>query len=559
MGNNRKELLARIEAARQADDTGNAEILAREMAASFPHDVRGHRLLGKLLLKQERAAEAREQIDGALQHFENDRMLLGMRVDAQKKLRDMPGAIATALVLHGLEANGASYARLISLHLADKRIDEAAAFAREGVERFPDDPAVMAAASRAAGDAGDHELALRRAVDARRLDEQASGGHLAEARALCDLGRFAEGLDVARAGLERFPTHVGLLQIAFRSAAGAQDDEQALSFAERRVALTPHVENAYVDLVRAAVRLDRLELARKHADRALERFPASRTLPSLRWVISESESDPGARTWADRPSRASLGQSVSYIFSIPFNINRFTLRVDLSDPLTGRLSRPWIAYRIRLFMNYTCKSLINQTNQNFHALLLCDGASLDIVRDEISKYYALPRNIEIIDGDAHEARLAELMDGSEFYCQTKLDSDNMYHKHYVDYLHHHVPEPETKFLAFTKGYTFDANGGAIALYRATREYFYARVGRVEDWADDSKVAQPLGQTERAATIPHELIHEPAMLMITCHDTNVSNRLTLVHPTRTIFRHRTLETIWKDFTGDPEIHTLQGQD
>lgn len=112
------------------------------------------------------------------------------------------------------------------------------------------------------------------------------------------------------------------------------------------------------------------------------------------------------------------------------------------------------------------------------------------------------------------------------------------------------------FLAFTKGYAFDANGGAIALYRATREYFYARVGRVEDWAADSKVAQPLGLTERAATIPHDLIHEPAMFMITCHDTNVSNRVTLVHPTRTIFRPETLETIWKDFTGDRKIYTLR---
>jgi hypothetical protein len=182
-----------------------------------------------------------------------------------------------------------------------------------------------------------------------------------------------------------------------------------------------------------------------------------------------------------------------------------------------------------------------------------------MVNEEVSKHYELPGNIEIIDGDTHNRRIDDLMKGHDFYCHTKLDSDNMYHKSYVDYLHHHVPEPETMFLAFTKGYAFDANGGAIALYRATREYFYARVGRVENWAADSKVAQPLGLTERAAIIPHELIHEPAMLMITCHDTNVSNRVTLVQPTRTIFRRQTLETIWKEFTGDRKIHTLQGQD
>ena len=554
-----KTLLARIEAARQDGDTETAEILARRLAGSFPRDIRGHRLLGKLLLKQGRVAEAMEQIDSALKEFENDRVLLGLRIDAQRTLGDIPGAIETALVLHALEGSAATYARLISLYLAAKRIDDAVGIAREGVERFPDAFAVMSAASNAARQAGEHELALSRGAAARRLNDQAPAGYLAEASALCELGRFAEGLAVARAGLERFPTHVGLLQVASRSATGGNEDEQALGFAERRVALTPHLENAHIDVVRAAVRLDRLDLAEQRVDSALERFPKSRGLTNLRWVIRESEGGSGALTWADRPSRASLGQSVKYIFSIPFNIRRFTSRTELSDPLTGRLSRPWISYRMRLFMNYTCKSLINQTNQDFHALLLCDAASLDIVNDEMSKYYDLPDNIEIIDGSMHEQRILELMAGHDMYCHTKLDSDNMYHKSYIDYLHHHVPQPHTLFLAFTKGYTFDANAGAIALYRATREYFYARVGRVENWASESGVAQPLGLTERAATIPHELIDEPAMLMITCHDTNVSNRPTLVEPTRTIFRRQTLETIWKDFTGEREIYTLQGRE
>jgi len=355
-------LLARIDAARQEGDAENAETWARRMVASFPHDIRGHKRLCQLLLKQDRAAEAIEEIDSALQHFENHRALLELRVEAQKKLGDIPAAIETALVLHRLKGSAATYAQLISLYVAARRIDEAAGIAREGVERFPDAFAVLTAASNAALEAGEHELALRRASAARLLNDQAPVGYLAEARALCDLERFAAALSVARAGLERFPRNVGLLQIAYRSASGAKDDEQALDFAERRVAMTPHLENANVAVVRTAIRLDRLDLAKQHADRALERFPQSRALSDLRWVIRESESDIAAPTWGDRPSRESLGQSVKYIFSIPFNLNRFALRAELSDPLTGRLSRPWISYRINLFMNYTCKSLINQTN-----------------------------------------------------------------------------------------------------------------------------------------------------------------------------------------------------
>lgn len=255
---------------------------------------------------------------------------------------------------------------------------------------------------------------------------------------------------------------------------------------------------------------------------------------------------------------ANVTRRTSYVFRIPFNIKRFAFKPELSDPTTGRLSRPWIAYRIGLFMNYTCKSLINQTNQDFTALLLCDGASLDTVREEIAKHYTLPDNIRVIDGNDDAEVTREIMQGSDFYCHTKLDSDNMYHRSYVEHLHRHIPRPDTRFLAFTKGYAFDAHTGSLALYRATREYFYARVGKVADWESDMRVPQPIGITEAAESVPHELIHDPAIFGITCHGRNVSNTSALVHPTRTIFDPETIGNVWQGFTGERTPHTLSDQ-
>ncbi|MGL6105183.1 hypothetical protein [Romboutsia sp.] len=45
---------------------------------------------------------------------------------------------------------------------------------------------------------------------------------------------------------------------------------------------------------------------------------------------------------------------------IVINMNFNTLNFN-----PARLTEDWIIHRIKIFMNYTCRSIINQTNQSF--------------------------------------------------------------------------------------------------------------------------------------------------------------------------------------------------
>jgi len=554
MKEHRNTLLAKLDEARQKGCPEIALTWAERVRDAFPDDVRGHVRVGQLLISLGRIAEARLQITKSLQAFENHPGLLGLLANACRISGDIDAALEVARVLHLHHPSAGSCARLVDLNIRAKNLSEAAALAEKGLKDFPNEFALLSPASNALRRVGNFEAALLHGKAARQANPDAPAGYLNEALALFELGQFRDALSAAEAGLDRFPTNVALLKSAFNSCVALSEYGQALVYAERRCAIAPDAESNQVDVIQTAIRLNELAIAGRYVEAAVHKFPDNKKLANLNWVVRESTRQ-DADTLKSYRSDKNYSSKTRFVFSIPFNIKRFRQREELSDPIKGRLSEAWISYRIKIFMNYTCKSLMNQSNQNFEALLLCDPLSIDVIKSEIAKYYELPPNIRVINGEDHNKLLNKLMVGYEYFCHTKLDSDNMYHRCYVEYLHSHIPKPETKFLAFTKGYAFDANTGRIALYRATREYFYARVGRVENRESDFQIPQPIGLSKEAELIPHELIHEPSMFIITCHDINVSNSVSLVEPSRTIFDPGTLASVWKGFTGDTTISTL----
>ncbi|MGL4876920.1 hypothetical protein, partial [Paraclostridium dentum] len=63
-----------------------------------------------------------------------------------------------------------------------------------------------------------------------------------------------------------------------------------------------------------------------------------------------------------------------------------TINFNTMDLSKNRLTKEWIDYRIDLFIKYTYFSLINQTYQDFLALIYYDINSQDLVLDALSKY-----------------------------------------------------------------------------------------------------------------------------------------------------------------------------
>lgn len=214
-----------------------------------------------------------------------------------------------------------------------------------------------------------------------------------------------------------------------------------------------------------------------------------------------------------------------------------------------RLTKDWIEHRMTIFMNYTFKSLKGQTNQDFETIILYDILSEELIFEALNAYNSLPHNMHFMPKKEGLKYIKKSLDSYDYLCFTKLDSDNMYHTSYMEFLHNYNPKETSEFLAFSKGYAFNALTGELATYTATREYFYVRLLKVEDYLKGNLPPIPIGQTESAKQIAYELIEDVPIFTIVCHGTNVNNTYRLVRPSCMIKDTSQISQIWKSFTNE----------
>ncbi|EPZ62306.1 hypothetical protein H477_5632 [[Clostridium] sordellii ATCC 9714] len=81
------------------------------------------------------------------------------------------------------------------------------------------------------------------------------------------------------------------------------------------------------------------------------------------------------------------------IFHIGFNTFEFDFVFKNKNIEPPRLTKEWIDYRMDVFMKHTYKSLINQTNQSFTAVVNYVKTSENLVFEALSKYPKLAENI----------------------------------------------------------------------------------------------------------------------------------------------------------------------
>ncbi len=119
-------------------------------------------------------------------------------------------------------------------------------------------------------------------------------------------------------------------------------------------------------------------------------------------------------------------------------------------------TRDWINYRIKIFMKYTLKSLKMQTNQSFTAFILCDDQTVDLIDYIVNKYGKLPENITFIGESKFGTRILDYIKDNDYLYMTRLDSDDLYHKSYVQKLIDFEPKENTRLLISQKGYIYNS-------------------------------------------------------------------------------------------------------
>lgn len=125
------------------------------------------------------------------------------------------------------------------------------------------------------------------------------------------------------------------------------------------------------------------------------------------------------------------------IIDIPFNILDHPFWCGfkiLYSPISQKAqTKEWIDPRIDVFMDYTAKSLINQTNQNFKCILRHTPGTKDIIEDSLSRYPKLPDNI--IFTDDGDNLIKEIISPYKYVFHIRIDSDNMFSPDYIDQLY----------------------------------------------------------------------------------------------------------------------------
>lgn len=163
-----------------------------------------------------------------------------------------------------------------------------------------------------------------------------------------------------------------------------------------------------------------------------------------------------------------------YVISIRFNSD---------TEVSGRckvdcLSQEWIKTRIALFNQYTRKSLEGQSNQDFVAVLSCQESSMGLIREELKKYEPLNTNI-VFTSRKNEVIESYIKEADKVYISA-LDSDDMYHPQFVQYLHDYHEQEGEQLLIFTEGYIYNAINGNADYYHYVAPPIYTQIfNRVE--------------------------------------------------------------------------------
>lgn len=216
----------------------------------------------------------------------------------------------------------------------------------------------------------------------------------------------------------------------------------------------------------------------------------------------------------------------------------------------ARLTKEWIENRLDIFERFTLKSIKIQTNQDFDVYLQCDKASMSTINECLSAREPLPANVHFENRSVCQKEILKGLDQYEYLYWVRLDSDNLYHKDFIDKLHQYSPKEETEVLISQNGYIYDGCEGTLASYYQPSPPFYAYIYKAENYIKGDRYNTPGGHGSVIKLHQYELI-EGNNYIVTLHGKNVSNDRRLINR-ELIIEGSKRGTILSEFGLDKEI-------
>lgn len=210
-----------------------------------------------------------------------------------------------------------------------------------------------------------------------------------------------------------------------------------------------------------------------------------------------------------------------------------------------RFSKAWIEKRIDIFMRFTLKSLKAQTNQNFLALIKYEDKTEEIVTNVLNKYPKLPNNIKFISKSKYENKVIEKIKGFKYLYLVRLDSDDMYHKSFIQQLYDYKHDISTEAIINQNGYIYDSIKKQMAKFPHKSPNYYTLVYKVDDYIEGKRYIIPGGHPNVIKLLNHEIIKKPNYIRLV-HSVNDSSTFRLANRKNIIHDSNKAKEILKDF-------------
>jgi len=127
----------------------------------------------------------------------------------------------------------------------------------------------------------------------------------------------------------------------------------------------------------------------------------------------------------------------------------------------GRVPIEWVKYRLKLFHDYTLKSLLNQTDQDFEIWVFCGQC----YKEYTSSYNWHPR-VKVIHNRYEFFREYLVKSEEDYLTITRIDSDDMYHKDAIKVIKENLVKNPDDFtrMAFRRTYSWDRFSNVMGKY-----------------------------------------------------------------------------------------------
>lgn len=193
-----------------------------------------------------------------------------------------------------------------------------------------------------------------------------------------------------------------------------------------------------------------------------------------------------------------------------------------SDPKI--LSQTWINYRIAIFMKFTLQSLKKQTNPDFTAFIKYNDRTEKKIMSALSRYEQLPDHIRFVKNSEYDRHILKNLEQYDYLYIVRIDSDDLYHKSFIQQIHDHKPNGKAVALIVQQGYLYDSIRNRMAAVRRISPPFYTFIYKTVDYIKGERY-KPKGGHLAVIRYPHEIIKNRNFMFV-IHGNNDSSKFTL---------------------------------